>query len=283
MKSNNNFNKEWEKLEQSKHAPISMRKVHEIDYSEFENKVKSQKSNFVKEITSSFYSGDVMILKNAFSSEFLDVLKIKLMDYSKKSPSSFYKMKEGCPDFHRIQNESQLGKYSVDAVRHSFYFFNWNDDPLKIRNKFYEKWRIIKTMSGVESTKWEQNTPKDGIVDRIQIVKYFPGSGYIEPHVHDPINQRIIISVFMSERGKDYSKGGCCYFDGDDQKISVEEGIEAGDMGLFYASLRHCVDPVEVDKTLLKNSETDGRWWIGLYSPESDELESRHTSSRLTM
>ena len=100
--------------------------LHDKVVTEFENKVKSQKSNFVKEITSSFYSGDFMILKNAFSSEFLNALKIRLMDYSKKSSSSFYKMKEGCPDFHRIQNESQLGKYSVDAVRHSFYFFNWN-------------------------------------------------------------------------------------------------------------------------------------------------------------
>tara|TARA_B110000438_G_C15749322_1_gene622187 strand:- start:164 stop:1024 length:861 start_codon:yes stop_codon:yes gene_type:complete len=279
VEPNNKYKKEWEELEGAKPAPNSFRKICEIDYSKFENQVKIQNNGFVKNITSSFYSGDFFILKNAFSSTFINKLKSSLMEYSKKSPSTFFKMKEGCPDFHRIQNEDHLGKYSVDAVRHSFYFFSWNDDPLKIREKLYKKWRIIKFASGRSFTEWEKNTPKDGVVDRVQIVKYPPGSGYIEPHVHDPINQRIIVSVFMSEIGKDFSKGGCHFYNKKNQKVSVEDRIQIGDIGLFYASLRHCVDPVMAEESLLKNKDTDGRWWIGLYSPESDELDKRHTSS----
>ena len=283
MESINRYSNEWERLESSQNAPSYFRKVCEIDYSEFEQQVKNQNHNFVKKITDSFYSGDFLILKNAFSSEFINELKSNLMDFSKKSASSFYKMKEGCPDFHRIQGDSEIGKYSVDAVRHSFYFFNWNKDPLKIRNSLYKKWRIIKFVSGREYTQWEHNTPKDGIIDRIQVVKYPNGTGFIEPHLHDPTNQRIIVSVFMSQRGKDYTKGGCYFFDKNNKRVSVEEQVEVGDIGLFYASLLHCVDPVETEQSLLRNDGTDGRWWMGLYSPESDELDSRHTSSPMVM
>lgn len=283
MKSENKYKREWEKLEEIKPAPYSFRKVCEMDYSEFEYQVKTQSDDFVKNITSSLYSGDFIILKNAFSQEYVNQLKLDIIEYSKKSPSSFHKMKEECPDFHRIQNEDQLGKYSVDAVRHSFYFFTWNDDPLKIRKKIYEKWRIIKFASGRSPTEWEKNTPKDGVVDRIQIVKYPLGAGYIEPHVHDPINQRISISVFMSELGKDYSEGGCYFFNKEDQMVSVESKIKTGDIGLFYGSVRHCVEPVEVEESMQKNIDTDGRWWMGLYSPESDESDTRHTSSRISV
>jgi len=279
----NEYAEEWKRLERGKPAPLFVKNIIEIEYSEFEYQVKNQDHEFVKKITDSFYSGDSYLLKNAFPSKFLEELKSRLMDYSRKFPSSFYQMKEGCPDFHRLQSEVSLGKYSVDAIRHSFYFFPWNDDPLGIRETFYEKWKIIKFVSGRANDQWEKNTPKDGIVDRMQLVKYPPGSGFIEPHVHDPINQRIIISVFMTERGKNYTGGGVYFFDKDNQRVSVEEQINIGDIGLFYASLRHCVDTIETEVSLLKNDDTDGRWWIGLYSPESDELKNRHTSSSVTL
>ena len=143
----NEYAEEWKRLERGKPAPLFVKNIIEIEYSEFEYQVKNQDHEFVKKITDSFYSGDSYLLKNAFPSKFLEELKSRLMDYSRKFPSSFYQMKEGCPDFHRLQSEVSLGKYSVDAIRHSFYFFPWNDDPLGIRETFYEKWKIIKFVS----------------------------------------------------------------------------------------------------------------------------------------
>ena len=63
-------------------------------------------------------------------------------------------------------------KYSFKVCKHAFYFFPWNKDELKIFEKINEKWRLIKKLMGLNFKEFEKNTPKDGIVDRIQVVQY---------------------------------------------------------------------------------------------------------------
>ena len=41
----------------------------------------------------------------------------------KTKKQSFHKMKEKCPNFHRIINEKISKKYSANHIKHSFYFF----------------------------------------------------------------------------------------------------------------------------------------------------------------
>ena len=55
---------------------------------------------------------------------------------------------------------------------------------------------------------------------------------------------------------------------------SVENNIEGGDIGIALATVCHGVAPVEG----LHNS-SEGRWFLSLYSNESDEVKNRHTSS----
>ena len=49
-------------------------------------------------------------------------------------------------------------------------------------------------------------------------------------------------------------------------------------MGIFYSTLFHGVDPVKIIKTKLSKKDYIGRWWCGLYSPESNEVNKRTTS-----
>jgi len=104
-------------------------------------------------------------------------------------------------------------------------------------------------------------------------------TGRTEPHVHDPVNQRLIISLYMSRIGSDFSSGGT-YFFKKNKKINAEKHLDIGDVGIFYATLKHGVDPVRIEKNIqIKNKFTKGRWWCGLYSPESDHRINRNTSS----
>ena len=70
--------------------------------------------------------------------------------------------------------------YSVGAVRHTTYFFPWNSDPCGFNNQIYERWRLSKFVAGLRDGM--KNTPKDGSVDRIQIVCYPPKYGGVETH-----------------------------------------------------------------------------------------------------
>ena len=81
----------------------------------------------------------------------------------------------------------------------------------------------------------------------------------------------------MSEIKKDYLSGGT-YFFKNKKKIKVENKINRGDVGIFYSTLLHGVDPVKLNK-YQKKSSYPGRWWCGLYSPESNHFKKRHTST----
>ena len=54
------------------------------------------------------------------------------------SEPSFHKMIEGCPNFHRVQDEEIAKKYVFSSIRHSYYWFNWNGDPLQVNEKIKE-------------------------------------------------------------------------------------------------------------------------------------------------
>ena len=56
--------------------------------------------------------------------------------------------------------------------------------------------------------------------------------------------------------------------------------MNPGDIGLFYASVRHGLDIIDPDK-IPDISKKDGRWWFGLNVHNSDEMDKskRHTTS----
>ena len=168
--------------------------------------------------------------------------------------SSFHKMTERCPNFWRRQDEKLAKKYSVAAVRDSYYFFRWNKENFKVWKNFDNIWGCIKLLGGLKYNDFKKNTPKDKLIDRIQIVRYPEKTGKIEPHIHDPFHQRLIISLYMSKSGTNFSSGGT-YFFKKNKKINAEKHIDIGDVGIFYATLKHGVDHVRINKKIQKKKQ----------------------------
>ena len=83
----------------------------------------------------------------------------------------------------------------------------------------------------------------------------------------------------MSKKKLDFEEGGT-YFVSENKKLHVEDNIDIGDVGIFYGTMKHGVDSVTISKNNINfdNKNLNGRWWIGLYSPESDHNLNRHTS-----
>jgi hypothetical protein len=275
-----NMGQLWHTLESQGQRPDSLRSVVEVDYSDLGQSIDSEQFGLLSDLVRNLYAGDLVVAKSALGPDFLERVQEQLIAYSNAEPESFHKMTEGCPNFHRIIDEENARKYSVESIRHSYHLFNWNEDRFGIMSQVYPIWRQLKILMGLSKHAYERNTPKDGIVDRVQIVRYPPNSGYIEPHVHHPKNQRLIINVYMSQISIDFESGGVYFLDEDSCRIYVEDQVEIGDVGIFYATIRHGVAPVKA-RGLTPDDQTDksGRWWMGLYSPESDTMSSRVTSS----
>lgn len=272
----NPYKKIWNEIEKPETQPKWARNVLELDYSEFEAKVTAQEPKFVKELVESLYSGDLYLLKNGFSKQFMHDLLEKVYQRWSSAPSSFYKMIEGVPDYHRIQDDEVAKKYVFESVRHSYYWFHWNGDPMGVIPTIMKPWRIFKYLGGYRFDEYENNTPKDGVVDRFQVARYLPGIGRSETHSDPFQNQRTFISAFMSKRGIDYEKGGFYVVGPGNHMIDVEDQIEIGDISIGYATVMHGVARVDPDKKP-DWTKKDGRWWLGLYSNSTDHVENRAT------
>ena len=271
-----NFRDIWESLERDKPRPERCRKLIKRDWDGFKERVLENREPFSTMLVSSLYAGDVYILTGAFDKDWMIDLRKKTFEYFQSKPSEFYKMLEGSPDFHRLIDLEAGKKYSFNVCKHSAFFYPWNDDPLNLFQTVYERWRVIKTLMGLEATEYEKNTPKAGIVDRIQIAQYPARHGYLEPHSDPYLHQRLFFSGYMSRRGDDYSGGGFYVVGQDNAAIEAEEEIEIGDIGIGYATIYHGVAPCDRDKEPDWNSEA-GRWFLSMYSNASDEVPNRHT------
>ena len=160
--------------------------------------------------------------------------------FTKSKPSKFHRMLEGVPNFHRWIGKDLINSYSIKYTKHSIHMFAWNEDIADVRKIIMEVCRPIKLLSGLSMFEFEKNTPKDLIVrdfklqDTLLLV-------FIEPHVD--ANMHLVISGYLSTRRKAsiIKKLVSISFDNNDEKQDIENQIEAGDIGLFYPSIRHMV------------------------------------------
>ena len=272
----NDYNKIWKEIEAAGTRPVFAREIIEVDYKEFEYNIISQEKSFINKITESLYCGDIYLLKNAFSKDFMADLLEKVHYIWSQTPSSFHKMLEGCPDFHRVQDEEIAKNYAFESVRHSYYWFHWNGDPMGVIKTIMPYWRVFKFLGGYQMDEYETNTPKDGVVDRFQVARYLPGIGRSETHSDPYQNQKFFISAFMSKRGVDYEQGGFYVVGPQNTLIDVEDRVEVGDISIGYATVMHGVGRVDPHKHPDWKAK-DGRWWLGLYSNSTDNVINRAT------
>jgi len=272
----NKFLPVWERLEKEEERPSRCRDILYADYADYRHYIAQQSDSFVEQICSSLYAGDVYILHQAFDPVWLRQVRERAVAYWATKPSEFYPMLEGTPDFHRIIDLETGKKYSFRVCKHSCFFYPWNDDPLELFFTVYKRWRVIKTLMGLQPDEYEKNTPKDGVVDRIQIAQYPSRIGFLEPHSDPYLHQRLFFSGYMSKRGSDFEGGGF-YLVGPGEKImDAEATIDVGDIGIGYATIYHGVAPCNKDKEPDWNSAA-GRWFLSMYSNASDEVKDRHT------
>ena len=281
--SDNSITKDkWANLEANSPQPDICTGVEILEYEKFEKIFLTQNYLLLEEIIKKLYSGKIYIIKNAFDKKFVNKIKNDFLNFTKSKPNEFHKMKENCPDFHRIIDEKVTNFYSMRAIKHSAYFFPWNKNQYGLFPIIYEKWRLLKFLGGRKYDEFESNTPINGVVDRIQVLRY-PVGGELVTHSDPFHNQRMFISIYLSKRDKnsDYEEGGFYSLGKNNEEIDMEPFIDQGDIGFGYATIKHGVKKINGHSTDYDWKSKKGRWFIGLYSNDSDEISNRKTSKAI--
>jgi len=285
MSLQKNINKYWDYLEKRYPAPKYVGKVKCMEFKDLKKAVNNKNANYLKKIIKNMYvNKEAYILKKCAKKNLKKIMLDLVSHYKKNRKPTFHKMLDGVPNFHRAIDKDITKKYSLYAIKHSFYFYNWNTKSKlekKLKQGAYLHWRYIKFLAGNEKRQYENNIPSDGQIDRLQIVRYPSGGGELKEHIDSRKNQRVVSGVVMSKRGEDYDKGGFYFKLSKTKKINLEDRIDEGDAVIFYGSLAHGVEAIDPHKKLSWNSNK-GRWFLGMFVNDSDHLKNRITSEDLS-
>jgi hypothetical protein len=279
----NPFSNLWEDVKEDM-LPSFLGNVVKLDFLEFKSKYHNYHNNSSKKILiDSLLAGDIYILKKAFSKNFLGELRnYVIKEKFEKKKYEFHKILDGVPNFTRDIDENLSKNYAIPQIKTTSYFFPFNEEKekFKIYNGVYPIWRSLKFISGYYEDVWEKNIPSDGIIDRLQVVRYQPNTGGMVAHTDPYLYQRFFISVYLSQKGEDFDEGGFYALDKNNEKIDIEGNLEVGDLCFGLGTIKHGVaSPKGLgNKKYDINNLMSGRWFLGIYSTESDYTNDRHTT-----
>jgi hypothetical protein len=276
------FTNFWKEVVSSGEMPSRCTGVTSVQYDEFAREINEGNVDYFASLAEKLKLGQVLILKEALSKNITEKIKSETVTFWNSQPSEFFKMLEDCPNFHRVIDEETSKNYSVKAVRHSAYVFPWNDDYLGVRKKINDCWRVIKKFSGLSPLMFEENTPKTGVVDRIQVCLYPPGVGVLETHTDPFHNSLFFINVHLTTRGEKggFTEGGLYAIGANEETLDIEPFVQEGDITIGLPTVQHGV--LQVDPSYSGPIDwygSRGRWFLGLYSNDSDEVSKRKTAS----
>ena len=284
MLKSNSMENYWKTLESKKPVPKFVKKINIIEFDKLKKSINCKNEIFVKNLARKMYNGEAFIVRNAAKKNLKGIMLNLAKHYDKKQKPSFHKMLDGTPNFHRIIDKKITKKYSLFAIKHSYFLYNWNIKS-KLEKDFkkgvYRHWRYVKFLAGNSKFQYEKNIPSQMQIDRLQIVNYPHGGGELRDHVDPRKNQRIVSGLIMSKKGIDFDKGGFYFRGKNNKKLNIEDKLEVGDSVIFYGSIVHGVEKVDNDKKLDWKSY-NGRWFIGMFVNESDHVKNRITASDLT-
>jgi hypothetical protein len=285
MSLQKNISKYWDYLEQKYPSPKYIGQVKSMEFKDLKKAIETKNEIYLKKLIRNMYvKKEAYILRKAATKKFKETVLDLANHYKKTRKTSFYKMLDGAPNFHRAIDKNMAKKYSVFAIKHSFYFLNWNvknELEKKFKDGVYKHWRYIKCLAGNGKKQFENNIPSDKQIDRLQIVRYPAGGGELKDHFDSRHNQRIVSGIIMSKIGEDFNEGGFYFKSSKTKKKNIEEQLELGDAVIFYGSIGHGVEKVDPQEKLSWKSNA-GRWYVGMMVNDSDHVHNRLTSKDLS-
>lgn len=233
------------KVEDNKITP---RKAKEIFFLDFSPEMIND-PNLILEMRKNISNNYGYIIRNVINADLIDRIIKYLESIARNSLPSYYPLKEGCLDFHRI---NQLDERSyVKACMHQFMFHPWNQNVFNLFSEMEKIYHLKNLVSGLDKESFLNNTPKDGYIARLSFQHYPKGGGMLKKH-SDPIgeHQLSVPLLMMSDKSQDFKAGGGYAVTEKDEIIDLDSLMNKGDLLFFNAEVMHGVQVIDPEDEL---------------------------------
>jgi len=272
--SSNQNNNLWRSLIERNTLPNYFTEIINIDFVEFKAKMEAQNLDFQSSLINKMFRGAIIQITDVLDHSLINSIINSSLTLAKENISKKTLCVEGCQNYFYLQTEDLSKNGGYKTLDRSYYFFPWNLDQSYLFDKINNYWRYIKVLGGLSFNEYENNTPKDEVINRMHIIQYMKGGGTISPHKDPIVYQKIQLGSVLNEFGKDFNSGGFSVFNKKKEKIFIEPKLKKGSLVCFMPSLYHTVDPVDPN-TEVDLSKPDGRWYLSLTCVGSDHLIDR--------
>ena len=260
-----NFQLAWENLSLELDDPSMINDVHVLDYKVFEKNLKTVDKIFAFDLVEQLLMGDAFVLKQACSENTCKDIINWCFNNISQTETSDYKIIEGVPNFHKIINEEIIKEKSLEQIKHSHYFFRWNNDSYGIWSKLTSLLDVAKLINGYDKNQHKSNTNSAGDTNCLEIVRYPSGGRQLEPNTHIKYNRKNLnYFLILNTRGEAYENGGFCAEGQYGDKVDFEMYLSAGDILMHYPTINNYVEEVDT-KSKLDWTSTNGKWIIDFY------------------
>lgn len=266
--------------------PSFLRHIIRIDAEEFVRSIREADAQTAKELVDSILAGDAYVLKNAHREEEVDELRRRIVHwrfYIKYTDSE--QILEGRTNYHKLNNTEFVGSNYYQTCEHAHGFFRWNEDTVGIFPLVDPYWEAIKIVSGNAPDAFVENTPEDGVIDKLAVYQYPMTFGRVTKHYDPPTNQKLLLNLPMGKIGRDYGFGeyGFYAIDGDSRKqIFLEHTMNFGDYVCVCPTVHHGAQPVQ---PVHNNPDTEidwksdrGRWLLAALAVPSHHVAERNST-----
>ena len=198
------------------------------------------------------------LLKGAFPAALLQPVLDGVFTWGQKSAPQ----RDQENSFHRIDERPPQSQ-----CPHTFHAHNFQLRPGRIEAEMdalirpiFSAMRDLQNSVGGTNAQFEPDAEMRFL--HPQVIQYPSGGGFFDEHVHPLEPQRVGLITGLSEKGRDFSKGGTC-FRVDGVEYGFEDTHAMGDIILFRYDIPHWISPIDESESLDWTRKA-GRWTMVL-------------------
>lgn len=225
----------------------------------------------IEALSSSIEQEKMIIFRGVYSAEEMVEFRRAILGWAVETEEFPHEKSASKPGINFHRRDDELTPTTIPHIFHQFGFGNYDDLPAVLSMKLKAKHcELITLQNKLAKTRFLIDHPDF----RLKAIRHPRGGGYLVPHIHPYLPQRVSLFLNLSEPGKDYYRGAV-RFRMKRNWIDTHDVFTIGDVLAWRYDAVHETTPID-EMEPLSWSGDDGFWIFALEGADVHKHSEAH-------